>query len=163
MAECLHQHTFVLLYKTIHRGTHLCYLEHCVRLLFTSLISETAWMISLASAWRLFVYANKYFKQAFVITRALKKSVVVMANRRVQESVRESKDHLLEPSEEMLSIHATIEGWSVWNLSIASICSIHRVRQRSFNLRTENSGWVVSMASSSFLWRFGWAEKNMEI
>ena len=53
-------------------------------------ISFTAATISLVSACKFDVKACKYFRHDFVITKALIKSVVVMANRRPLASVSES-------------------------------------------------------------------------
>ena len=75
------------------------------------------------------------------------KLVVVIASRRVLASVSESDDHKVEPSKDMLSKHDTIDGCRSFNRSRASIHSIHRVRQRSFNLCTVEDGCVMLIGS----------------
>ena len=77
----------------------------------------------------------------------------VIASKSVLASVRESDVQLVDPSAEMLSKHATMDGCRSLNRSSASIRSIHLVRQRSFNFRMEDLGRVVWIASSSFLCR----------
>ena len=48
-----------------------------------------------------------------MITKALRKSVVVIVNGRPLASVRESVDHSLEPSSQIPSKLATIEGYKI--------------------------------------------------
>ena len=108
----------------------------------TSLTSDSACTISFASAWRLRVNPSKYFKHAVVITSELMKSVVVIAKRSVLASVTESVLQHLVPSADIVSMQATTEECNIWNLSKASILSIHLVRQRSLSFRTCDSGCV---------------------
>ena len=73
--------------------------------------SETAWTMSFASCWRLQVRPKREWRHSLVMIRELMNSVVVMACRRVWASVKDSGDHMLEPSAAvtMLSKQATME------------------------------------------------------
>ncbi len=126
----------------------------------TALISVTAWITSLDSAWRLRVSHSKKWSIDDVITRALTNSVVDIASKSVLASVVESGDHCARPSNEIISMQTAIDWCSSQNRSRASICSIHLVRHRSLSLWTLASGWVLSISSSSFLWRLGCAGKK---
>ena len=65
--------------------------------------------MSLDSDCKLFVRDFRQFKLLLVITRALTKSVVVIAVRSVDASVSESEDQLPDPSAEMDSKQETTE------------------------------------------------------
>ena len=93
-------------------------------------------------------------------TRALRKSVVVMGSSSARASVRESIDHWLGPWLQICSMHETTDGCTFLKASMASICSIQRVRHTSFTFDFVHDGWVSSIASSRALWRFGCAEEK---
>ena len=72
--------------------------------------------MSFDSACKLHVRGSKQLKLLLVITRALTKSVVVMANKRVLVSVRESGDQPSDPTAKTVSKQATIEVYRFLNL-----------------------------------------------
>ena len=129
---------------------------------FKLVTSWTAAMMSMDSACKLLVSDNRELKLLLVITRLPTKSVVVMANRRVDASVRASGDQPTDLSALIDSKHVTIAKCRALNRWRASIRSTHLVRHKSFNLCTDDEGLAVSIASSSFRCRLGCAWKKRE-
>ena len=85
---------------------------------------------------------SKTTKVLYTLIRVEMNSVEVLANKRVLASIKESLHHIEDPSDEMLSKQATIDGRSIVTLSRASILSIHLVLHRSLSFWTLDSGWV---------------------
>ena len=122
--------------------------------------SLTVVTMSLVSDCREDVKPWRLLRQDFVITRALRNSVVAIDNCSVRASVRESELQSVDPSQQIVSKQWCTDSKRLQKMLSESICCTHRVRQRSFNLCTDDSGCVVAIAVSSALCLLGCASKK---
>ena len=140
----------------IHNCTHLHNLQSPLGGVFLTSFNEaratsiswTTCTISLASAFTLDVMPW----HPLVTTREAMKSELVIASSRPLASSKESDDHSFVPLSQMVSIQATTEVCSFWNVSIVFRRCTQLVRPRSPSFFLCDSGCVSFMTFSRANW-----------